>query len=209
MQGVTVVDHPLVQHKLTLMRDKERSTKGFRQLLNEIGMLLAYEVTRDLPLELIDIETPLQPMKAPVLAGKKLVFAPILRAGVGFLDGMLSLVPSARVAHVGLYRDPKTLVAVEYYFKAPDDVEDRLVLVLDPMLATANSAIAAVDRLKEAGAKSIRFVCLLAAPEGVEKFRAHHPDVHIWTAAIDSHLDDHGYIIPGLGDAGDRMFGTK
>jgi uracil phosphoribosyltransferase len=209
MQGVTVVDHPLVQHKLTLMRDKERSTKGFRQLLNEIGMLLAYEVTRDLPLELIDIETPLQPMKAPVLAGKKLVFAPILRAGVGFLDGMLSLVPSARVAHVGLYRDPKTLVAVEYYFKAPDDVEDRLVLVLDPMLATANSAIAAVDRLKEAGAKSIRFVCLLAAPEGVEKFRAHHPDVHIWTAAIDSHLNDHGYIIPGLGDAGDRMFGTK
>jgi len=209
MQGVTVVDHPLVQHKLTLMRDRERSTKGFRELMHEIGMLLAYEVTRDLPLELIDIETPLQPMKAPVLAGKKLVFAPILRAGVGFLDGMLSLVPSARVAHVGLYRDPKTLVAVEYYFKAPEDVEDRLVLVLDPMLATANSAIAAVDRLKEAGAKSIRFVCLLAAPEGVEKFRAHHPDVHIWTAAIDSHLDDHGYIIPGLGDAGDRMFGTK
>ena len=209
MQGITVVDHPLVQHKLTLMREKGRSTKGFRQLLNEIGMLLAYEVTRDLPLELIDIETPLQPMKAPVLAGKKLVFAPILRAGVGFLDGMLSLVPSARVAHVGLYRDPKTLVAVEYYFKAPEDVADRLVLVLDPMLATANSAIAAVDRLKEAGAKSIRFVCLLAAPEGVEKFRAHHPDVHIWTAAIDSHLDDHGYIIPGLGDAGDRMFGTK
>jgi uracil phosphoribosyltransferase len=209
MQGITVVDHPLVQHKLTLMREKERSTKGFRQLLNEIGMLLAYEVTRDLPLELIDIETPLQPMKAPVLAGKKLVFAPILRAGVGFLDGMLSLVPSARVAHVGLYRDPKTLVAVEYYFKAPEDVADRLVLVLDPMLATANSAIAAVDRLKEAGAKSIRFVCLLAAPEGVEKFRAHHPDVHIWTAAIDSHLNDHGYIIPGLGDAGDRMFGTK
>jgi len=209
MKGITVVDHPLVQHKLTLMRDKERSTKGFRQLLNEIGMLLAYEVTRDLPLELIDIETPLQPMKAPVLAGKKLVFAPILRAGVGFLDGMLSLVPSARVAHVGLYRDPKTLVAVEYYFKAPEDVEDRLVLVLDPMLATANSAIAAVDRLKEAGAKSIRFVCLLAAPEGVEKFHAHHPDVHIWTAAIDSHLNEHGYIIPGLGDAGDRMFGTK
>jgi uracil phosphoribosyltransferase len=209
MQGVTVVDHPLVQHKLTLMRDKERSTKGFRQLLNEIGMLLAYEVTRDLALEMIDIETPLQPMKAPVLAGKKLVFAPILRAGVGFLDGMLSLVPSARVAHVGLYRDPKTLVAVEYYFKAPEDVADRLVLVLDPMLATANSAIAAVDRLKEAGAKSIRFVCLLAAPEGVEKFHSHHPDVHIWTAAIDSHLNDHGYIIPGLGDAGDRMFGTK
>ena len=209
MDNVTLVDHPLVQHKLTLMRDKTTSTKGFRQLMREISTLLCYEVTRDLSLDPVTIETPLQPMKAPVLAGKKLVFAPILRAGVGFLDGMLSLVPSARVAHVGLYRDPKTLVAVEYYFKAPEDVEDRLVLVLDPMLATANSAIAAVDRLKEAGAKSIRFVCLLAAPEGVEKFRAHHPDVHIWTAAIDSHLNDHGYIIPGLGDAGDRMFGTK
>ncbi|MEA2946300.1 MAG: uracil phosphoribosyltransferase [Alphaproteobacteria bacterium] len=209
MQGVTVVDHPLVQHKLTLMRDKTRSTKGFRQLLNEIGMLLAYEVTRDLELEMIDIETPMVAMKAPVLAGKKLVLAPILRAGVGFLDGMLTLVPSARVAHVGLYRDPKTLVAVEYYFKAPEDMVDRVVLVLDPMLATANSAIAAVDRLKEAGAKSIRFVCLLAAPEGIEKFHGQHPEVHIWTAAVDSHLNDHGYIIPGLGDAGDRMFGTK
>jgi uracil phosphoribosyltransferase len=209
MQGVTVVDHPLVQHKLTLMRDKTRSTKGFRQLLNEIGMLLAYEVTRDLELEMIDIETPMTAMKAPVLAGKKLVLAPILRAGVGFLDGMLTLVPSARVAHVGLYRDPKTLVAVEYYFKAPEDMADRVVLVLDPMLATANSAIAAVDRLKEAGAKSIRFVCLLAAPEGIAKFHGQHPEVHIWTAAIDSHLNDHGYIIPGLGDAGDRMFGTK
>ena len=192
MEGVTVVDHPLVQHKLTLMRDKTRSTKGFRQLLNEIGMLLAYEVTRDLPTEMVDIETPLEPMKSPMLAGKKLVFAPILRAGVGFLDGMLTLIPSARVAHVGLYRDPKTLVAVEYYFKAPEDVAERIVLVLDPMLATANSAIAAVDRLKEAGAKSLRFVCLLAAPEGVEKFRGHHPDVHIWTASIDSHLNDHG-----------------
>jgi uracil phosphoribosyltransferase len=209
MQGVTVVDHPLVQHKLTLMRDKTRSTKGFRQLLNEIGMLLAYEVTRDLELEMIEIETPMTAMKAPVLAGKKLVLAPILRAGVGFLDGMLTLVPSARVAHVGLYRDPKTLVAVEYYFKAPEDMADRVVLVLDPMLATANSAIAAVDRLKEAGAKSIRFVCLLAAPEGIEKFHGQHPEVHIWTAAVDSHLNDHGYIIPGLGDAGDRMFGTK
>jgi uracil phosphoribosyltransferase len=209
MQGVTVVDHPLVQHKLTLMRDKTRSTKGFRQLLNEIGMLLAYEVTRDLELEMIDIETPMVAMKAPVLAGKKLVLAPILRAGVGFLDGMLTLVPSARVAHVGLYRDPKTLVAVEYYFKAPEDMADRVVLVLDPMLATANSAIAAVDRLKEAGAKSLRFVCLLAAPEGIEKFHGQHPEVHIWTAAVDSHLNDHGYIIPGLGDAGDRMFGTK
>jgi uracil phosphoribosyltransferase len=209
MQGVTVVEHPLVQHKLTLMRDKQRSTKGFRQLLNEIGMLLCYEVTRDLPLELAEIETPLATMKAPVLAGKKLVFAPILRAGVGFLDGMLDLVPSARVAHIGLYRDPKTLVAIEYYFKAPEDVADRLVIVMDPMLATANSAIASVDRLKERGCRNIRFVCLLAAPEGLEKFHAHHPDVHVWTAAIDSHLDSHGYIVPGLGDAGDRMYGTK
>jgi uracil phosphoribosyltransferase len=209
MQGVTVVDHPLVQHKLTLMRDKKRSTKGFRQLLNEIGMLLAYEVTRDLPLETVDIETPLGPMNAPQIAGKKLVLAPILRAGVGFLDGMLSLVPSARVAHIGLYRDPETLVAVEYYFKAPSDLADRLVLVLDPMLATANSAVAAIDRLKERGAKDLRFVCLLAAPEGVEKLRGAHPDVPIWTAAIDDHLNDHGYIVPGLGDAGDRMYGTR
>ena len=209
MQGVTVVDHPLVQHKLTLMRDKKRSTKGFRQLLHEIGMLLCYEVTRDLPLELTDIETPLAPMKSPVLAGKKLVFAPILRAGMGFVDGMLDLVPSARVAHVGLYRDPKTLVAIEYYFKAPEDVADRFVIVMDPMLATANSAIAAVDRLKERGCQNLRFLCLLAAPEGIGKFRAHHPDVHIWTAAIDQRLDEHGYIVPGLGDAGDRMYGTK
>jgi uracil phosphoribosyltransferase len=209
MQGVTVVDHPLVQHKLTLMRETKRSTKGFRQLLHEIGMLLCYEVTRDLPLELADIETPLAPMKAPVLAGKKLVFAPIMRAGMGFLDGMLNLVPSARVAHVGLYRDPKTLVAVEYYFKAPADVADRLVIIMDPLLATANSAIAAVDRLKERGCNNLRFVCLLAAPEGIEKFRAHHPDVPVWTAAIDSHLDAHGYIVPGLGDVGDRMYGTK
>jgi uracil phosphoribosyltransferase len=209
MHGVTVVEHPLVQHKLTLMRDKQRSTKGFRQLLNEIGMLLCYEVTRDLPLELAEIETPLATTKAPVLAGKKLVFAPILRAGVGFLDGMLDLVPSARVAHIGLYRDPKTLIAIEYYFKAPEDVADRLVIVMDPMLATANSAIAAVDRLKERGCHNIRFVCLLAAPEGIEKFHAHHPEVHVWTAAIDSHLDAHGYIVPGLGDAGDRMYGTK
>jgi uracil phosphoribosyltransferase len=209
MQGVTVVDHPLVQHKLTLMRDRSRSTKGFRQLLNEIGMLLAYEVTRDLPLEEVEIETPLTSMKAPQIAGKKLVLAPILRAGVGFLDGMLDLMPSARVAHVGLYRDPETLQAIEYYFKAPSDLADRTVLVLDPMLATANSAVAAVDRLKERGAKDMRFVCLLAAPEGIEKFRGMHPDVHIWTAAIDDHLNDHGYIIPGLGDAGDRMYGTR
>ena len=209
MQGVTVVDHPLVQHKLTLMRDKSRSTKGFRQLLHEIGMLLAYEVTRDLPLESVEIETPLIRMEAPQIAGKKLVLAPILRAGVGFLDGMLMLMPSARVAHIGLYRDPESLQAVEYYFKAPSDLADRTVLVLDPMLATANSAVAAVDRLKERGARDLRFVCLLAAPEGIERFRGAHPDVPIWTAAIDSHLDDHGYIVPGLGDAGDRMYGTR
>jgi uracil phosphoribosyltransferase len=209
MQGVTVVDHPLVQHKLTLMRDKTRSTKGFRQLLNEIGMLLAYEVTRDLPLEAVEIETPLTTMTAPQIAGKKLVLAPILRAGVGFLDGMLDLMPSARVAHVGLYRDPETLNAIEYYFKAPSDLSDRTVLVLDPMLATANTAVAAVDRLKERGARDLRFVCLLAAPEGIEKFRGAHPDVPIWTAAVDDHLNDHGYIIPGLGDAGDRMYGTR
>jgi uracil phosphoribosyltransferase len=208
-EGVTVVDHPLVQHKLTLMRDKTRSTKGFRQLLNEIGMLLAYEVTRDLPLETVAIETPLEAMEAPQIAGKKLVLAPILRAGVGFLDGMLDLVPSARVAHVGLYRDPDTLQAVEYYFKAPSDLADRWVLVLDPMLATANSAVAAIDRLKERGARDLRFVCLLAAPEGVDRLRGAHPDVPIWTAAIDSHLNDHGYIVPGLGDAGDRMYGTR
>ncbi len=207
--GVHLVDHPLVQHKLTLMRTASRSTKGFRQLLNEIGMLLCYEVTRDLPVEMVAIETPLTPMQAPMIAGKKLVFAPILRAGVGFLDGMLDLVPSARVAHIGLYRDPETLEAVEYYFKAPGDLDERLVIVMDPMLATANSAIAAVDRLKARGAKDIRFVCLLAAPEGIAKLRGSHPDVEIWTAAVDSHLNDHGYIVPGLGDAGDRMFGTR
>jgi uracil phosphoribosyltransferase len=209
MPGVTIVSHPLVQHKLTLMRDAKRSTKGFRQLLNEIGMLLCYEVTRDLPTELVAIETPLAAMRAPVIAGKKLVFAPILRAGVGFLDGMLELVPSARVAHIGLYRDPETLVAVEYYFKSPHDLADRLVIVMDPMLATANSATAAMERLKERGARDIRFVCLLAAPEGIAKLQAEHPDVSIWTAAVDERLDDHGYIVPGLGDAGDRMFGTK
>ncbi len=208
-KGVTVVDHPLVQHKLTLMRDKERSTKSFRQLLNEIGMLLCYEITRDLPITMTTIETPLETMQAPVIAGKKLVFAPILRAGVGFLDGMLEMVPAARVAHIGLYRDPETLQAVEYYFKAPSDIADRTVIVMDPMLATANSAIAAIDRLKQRGAHDLRFVCLLAAPEGIAKMRAAHPDVRIWTAAIDSHLNDHGYIVPGLGDAGDRMFGTK
>ncbi|UDL96088.1 uracil phosphoribosyltransferase [Lichenihabitans sp. PAMC28606] len=208
-EGVHVVDHPLVQHKLTLMRTVSRSTKGFRQLLNEIGMLLCYEVTRDLPVEYVDVETPITTMKAPMIAGKKLVFAPILRAGVGFLDGMLDLVPSARVAHIGLYRDPETLQAVEYYFKAPTDLAERLTIIMDPMLATANSATAAIERLKARGAKDIRFVCLLAAPEGIAKLRAEHPDVLIWTAAIDSHLNDHGYIVPGLGDAGDRMFGTR
>jgi uracil phosphoribosyltransferase len=207
--GVVLVDHPLVQHKLTLMRDKTRSTKSFRQLMNEIGILLCYEVTRDLPLELTDIETPLTAMKAPVISGKKLVFAPILRAGTAFLDGMMELVPSARVAHIGLYRDPKTLQAVEYYFKAPPDIDDRLIIVLDPMLATANSAVAAIDRLKERGAKDLRFVCLLAAPEGIRRLKAEHPDVRVFTAAIDDHLNDHGYIVPGLGDAGDRMYGTK
>ncbi|WP_342153095.1 uracil phosphoribosyltransferase [Methylorubrum sp. SB2] len=207
--AVTVVDHPLVQHKLTMMRDRDRSTKGFRELLNEIGMLLAYEVTRDLPLEEISIETPIGPMEGRQIAGKKLVLAPILRAGVGFLDGMLSLMPSARVAHIGLYRDPDTLQAVEYYFKSPSDLGDRTVLVLDPMLATANSAVAAVERLKSRGAKDLRFVCLLAAPEGIARFQAAHPDVPVWTAAIDERLNEHGYIVPGLGDAGDRMYGTR
>lgn len=209
MQNVTLIDHPLIQHKLSLMRDKHCSTKNFRELLNEIGMLICYEVTRDLPIESKEIETPLAKMKAPSLEGKKLVFAPILRAGTAFLDGMLNLVPSARVAHIGLYRDPKTLKSVEYYFKAPDDIADRLVIVMDPMLATGNSAIAAVERLKARGVTKLRLMVLLAAPEGIANFEKAHPDVHIWTAAIDSHLNDHGYIVPGLGDAGDRMFGTK
>lgn len=206
---LNVIEHPLVRHKLTIMRDRDTSTAVFRQLLREISMLLCYEATRDLELEMVDITTPLQAMRAPRLAGKKLVFAPILRAGEGLLDGMLDLVPSARVAHIGLYRDPRTLAAVEYYFKAPDDLGERRVIALDPMLATANSAIAAVDRLKEAGATDLRFVCLLAAPEGVNNFQGHHPDVAIYTTAVDERLNEHGYIVPGLGDAGDRMFGTK
>jgi uracil phosphoribosyltransferase len=206
---VNLVSHPLVQHKLTLMRERDRSTKGFRELLNEIGTLLCYEVTSDLPLEMVEIETPLTPMKAPMIAGKKLTFAPILRAGVGFLDGMLALVPSARVAHIGLYRDPHTLQAVEYFFKAPHDLSDRTVILMDPMLATGNSACAAASFLKTRGARDIRFVCLLAAPEGIAQFQREHPDVPIWTAAIDERLNDHAYILPGLGDAGDRMFGTK
>jgi uracil phosphoribosyltransferase len=206
---VTVIDHPLVQHKLTLMRQKERSTSSFRNLLAEISMLLAYEVTRDLPLVQTEIETPLARMRAPLLDGKKVVLINILRAGSGMLDGMLRILPSARVGHIGLYRDPKTLGAVEYYFKMPAEIDDRDVIVVDPMLATGNSAIAAVERIKSAGPKSIKFACLLAAPEGLSNFHETHPDVAIFTAAIDERLDEHGYILPGLGDAGDRMFGTK
>ena len=206
---VTTVDHPLVQHKLTLMRDKSTSTKGFRQLMREIATLLCYEVTRDLSLGPVEIETPMMPMQARMLSGKKLVFAPILRAGMGLLDGMLDLVPSADVAHIGLYRDPDSLVAVEYYFRAPADLPERLVVALDPMLATGNSAVAAVDRLKEHGACELRFVCLLATQVGLAKFHSHHPDVRVWTAAIDGQLNDHGYILPGLGDAGDRLYGTQ
>ena len=209
MNGVTVVDHPLVQHKLTIMRDKETSTASFRRLLREISLLLCYEVTRELDLTTRTIETPLMTMEAPTLEGKKLVFASVLRAGNGLLDGMLDLVPAARVAHIGLYRDHDTLEAVEYFFKAPGDLEDRLVIVVDPMLATANSAIAAVDKLKERGATNLRFLCLLAAPEGIERFIRAHPDVPVFTASIDEKLNEKGYIVPGLGDAGDRMYGTK
>ena len=203
------ITHPLIQHKLTLMREKTRSTNSFRRLLGEISMLMAYEVTRDMPTQLIDIETPLERMQSPVIDGKKTVFVSIMRAGAGFLDGMLNVVPGARIGHIGLYRDPKTLVAIEYYFKMPADMQERDAIVLDPMLATGNSAVAAVERLKETGPKSIRFVCLLAAPEGLRNFHASHPDVPVYTAAIDRQLNEHGYIVPGLGDAGDRLFGTK
>jgi len=206
---ITIVDHPLVQHKLTLMRDKEQPTAYFRQLLRETALLLAYEVTRDLPLETKRIETPIEVMDAPVLSGKKLCFVSILRAGNGLLEGMLDLLPSARVGHVGIYRDPETLEAVEYYYKVPQDIGERLVIVVDPMLATANSGIAAVDRLKQGGARQLKFVCLLAAPEGVAAFTAAHPDVPLYTAALDRELNDHGYILPGLGDAGDRIYGTR
>jgi uracil phosphoribosyltransferase len=209
MEDVHVVDHPLVQHKLTLMRDRTTPTAHFRQLLREIALLLTYEVTRDLKLTTKTIETPLAAMDAPILEGKKPVFASILRAGNGLLEGMLDLVPSARVAHIGIYRNPQTLEPVEYYFKAPEDLADRLVIVVDPMLATANSASAAIERLKSRGARHIRFVCLLAAPEGIERFRKAQPDIPIYTAAIDEYLNDHGYIVPGLGDAGDRLYGTK
>ena len=206
---LTLVDHPLVQHKLTLLRKAETPTAEFRRVLREISLLMAYEATRGLPLTMQPVETPLARFDAPVLAGKKVCFVSILRAGNGILDGMLDLVPAARVGHIGLYRDPGTLIPIEYYFKLPEDIGERDTIVVDPMIATGHSAIAAVDRLKEAGAKSIRFVCLLAAPEGIEKFHGHHPEVHIWTAAIDEKLNDHGYIVPGLGDAGDRMYGTK
>jgi len=204
-----VVLHPLVQHKLTLMRQTETTVVKFRQLAREIALLLAYEVTRDLPLTTVDIETPVAPTKAPSIDGKKLCLVSILRAGNGLLDGMLDLVPSARVGHIGIYRDPETLVAVEYYYKVPDDLRSRLVIVVDPMLATGNSAVAALSKLKDDGAEQLKFVCLLAAPEGIAQMQEVHPDVPIITAAIDEHLNDHGYIVPGLGDAGDRLYGTK
>jgi uracil phosphoribosyltransferase len=206
---VVIIDHPLVQHKLTLLRKAETSAAVFRALLREISMLLAYEVTRDMPLTYVRIKTPLAPMQAPVLAGKKLVVVSIMRAGNGILDGMLELIPSARVGHIGLYRDPKTHVAIEYYFKVPEDIAERHALVVDPMLATGNSAVAALHRLKDTGAKTLKFVCLLAAPEGIAHVHEQHPDVPIYTAAVDERLDAHDYIIPGLGDAGDRLFGTK
>jgi uracil phosphoribosyltransferase len=209
MDGITIVDHPLVQHKLTMLRDKTSSTKLFRELFNEIGALLCYEVTRDLPLEEMEVETPLATTQALKIAGKKLVLAPVGRAGTGFLDGMLNLLPSARVAHVGVYREPRTLAAIEYFFKAPDDLSERLVLVLHPMLATGNSAVAAIDRLKEAGALRVRVVCLVATRQAIDTVRGYHPDVGIWTAAIDNEITPEGYILPGLGDVGDRMFGTR
>jgi uracil phosphoribosyltransferase len=207
--NVTVVDHPLVQHKLTLMRDKNTPSAIFRKLLREISLLLGYEVLRDLPLSTITIETPLSEMQAPILLGKKVVFVSILRAGNGLLDGLTELVPSARIGHIGLYRDPQTLQPVEYYFKVPADISERPVVLVDPMLATGNSITAAIRRVKAEGARDLKLVTLLAAPEGIEHLQRTHPDVHVFTAAIDSHLNSHGYIVPGLGDAGDRMFGTK
>ncbi|MBK9345167.1 MAG: uracil phosphoribosyltransferase [Burkholderiales bacterium] len=209
MRQVHVITHPLVQHKLTLMRKKDASTSTFRRLLNELSMLMAYEVTRDMPTQPIEIETPLEPMTGSVIDGKKLVLASILRAGTGILDGMLTVVPGARVGHIGLYRDPATLQAVEYYFKMPDLMQERDVIVVDPMLATGHSAVAAIARVKTLQPRSIKFLCLLAAPEGVAALHAAHPDVPLFTAAIDRELNDHGYILPGLGDAGDRIFGTQ
>ena len=206
---VTVIDHPLIQHKLTLMREKDTSTTSFRNLMSEIALLLGYEVTRQLPLSTATIETPLATMQAPVLEGKKLVIVPILRAGLGFVESLLHLLPSARVGHIGLYRDPETLQPIEYYLKLPEGMDDRDVIVVDPMLATGHSAVAAVSRIKETRPRSLKFMCLLGAPEGVAYFHEHHPEVPIYTAAIDDHLNDHGYIVPGLGDAGDRLYGTK
>lgn len=206
---VTIIDHPLVQHKLTIMRKKETSVNKFRSLLQEISLLLAYEVTREIPLTFETIETPVARMKAPVIKGKKLAIISILRAGNGIVDGMLKLLPSARVGHIGIYRDPDSLQAVEYYFKVPQDIDQRDVIVVDPMLATANSAIAAIRRLKKTSPRNLKFVCLLAAPEGIDKFSKAHPDVPIFCAAVDERLNEHGYIIPGLGDAGDRLYGTK
>jgi uracil phosphoribosyltransferase len=209
MDGLTIVSHPLVQHKLTILRDRTSSISLFRTVVREIATLLCYEVTRDLPTDTVSIETPITVTPAPAIAGKKLVFAPILRAGLAMAEGMLDLVPSARVAHIGLYREPNTLEAVEYYFKTPDDVADRRVIVVDPMLATGHTATAALDRLKEAGVTDMRFVCILAARPGAEALRAAHPDVPIWAAGMDEELNDHGYIVPGLGDAGDRTYGTR
>ena len=205
----TVITHPLIQHKLTFMRDQNTTTDNFRRLLREISQMLAYEVTRDLPTELITINTPLATIESPVISGKKLCLVSILRAGNGMLDGMLDVLPAARIGHIGLYRDPETLEPVEYYFKMPDDIGARLVIVVDPMLATGNSAIAALNRLKESGANTIKYVCLLASPEGMAALRKAHPDVPVVAAALDERLNEHGYIVPGLGDAGDRMFGTR
>lgn len=209
MAKVVVFDHPLIKHKLTFIRDKNTGSKEFRELVTEVSMLMGYEVTRDFPLEEVEIETPIQKMKSEVIAGKKVGLIPILRAGLGMVDGMLRLLPTARVGHIGLYRDPDTLLPVEYYCKLPKDIEERELIVLDPMIATGGSAVAAIDFLKEKGARSIRLVCLIAASEGIEKIKNAHPDIDIYVAAIDEELDDNAYIIPGLGDAGDRLFGTK
>ena len=209
MNQVHHITHPLVQHKLTLMRQKDASTNTFRRLLNELSTLMAYEITRDMPLHAVEVETPLETMTGQLIDGKKLVFVPILRAGLGILDGMLSVVPGARVGHIGLYRDPETLQAVEYYFKMPKDMEERDVILVDPMLATGNSAVAAIDKVKALNPRSVKFVCLLTCPEGIATVHKAHPDVPIYTAAIDRQLNEHGYILPGLGDAGDRIFGTQ
>lgn len=209
MENVFIFDHPLIQHKISLMRDKRTTTKEFRELVNEVAMLMAYEVTRDMPLKEVEIETPVAIARTRVLAGKKLAVVPILRAGLGMVDGMLNLLPMAKVGHIGLYRDPKTLEPVEYYCKLPEDVEEREIVVLDPMLATGGSASAAVSFLKKKGIKNIKFMCLIAAPEGIKRLHEDHPDVPIFCAAMDEKLNDHAYIVPGLGDAGDRLFGTK